>query len=118
MRIIDWSSDVCSSDLTAGGGLADSGYDIADPAFHPFDWGSMTAMVALLEMRLGRPESDADAGRGASAPCAASNRDASERARATLGIVPTSPARDPSSPGDSHRALGRLHPTRRDEQGA
>src|SRR3546814_5599308 len=64
----------------AGGGLADRRYDIADPAFHPFDWGSMTAMVALLEMRLGRLESDADAG-GATDTCAAINRDACDRAR-------------------------------------
>jgi hypothetical protein len=30
------------------------GYDIADPAFHPFDWDSMTAMVDILAMRIDR----------------------------------------------------------------
>src|SRR3546814_4767184 len=107
MRIIDWSSDVCSSDLTAGGGLADRGYDIADPAFHPFDWGSMTALVALLEMRLGRLESDADAG-GASDPCAAINRDACEHAREIIGIVHDSAARDSFSAGRSEEHTSEL----------
>lgn len=30
------------------------GYDIADPAFHPFDWPSMLAMVDILAMRIDR----------------------------------------------------------------
>src|SRR3546814_17339855 len=79
----------------AGGGLADRRYDIADPAFHPFDWGSMTAMVALLEMRPGRLESDADAG-GDADPCAANNRHARDRAREIIAIVP-----DSAPPGQS-----------------
>lgn len=35
-----------------------AGYDIADPAFHPFDWDSMLAMVAILERRLERLQTD------------------------------------------------------------
>ena len=30
------------------------GYDLADPAFHPFCWDSMTAMVEILAMRIER----------------------------------------------------------------
>lgn len=30
------------------------GYDVADPAFHPFDWPSMLAMVDILAMRIER----------------------------------------------------------------
>src|SRR3546814_3762142 len=85
---------------------------MADPAFHPFDWGSMTAMVALLEMRLGRLESDADAGGGASDPCAAINRDACERAREIIGIVHDSAARDTFSPGDATAVMAALHAIR------
>lgn len=31
-----------------------AGYDIADPAFHPFDWALMRAMVDILAMRIER----------------------------------------------------------------
>lgn len=95
----------------AGGGLADRGFDIADPAFHPFDWGSMTAMVALLEMRLDQLASDADAG-DASDPCAAINRDACERAREIIAIVHDSAARDTFSAGDATAVMAALHAIR------
>ena len=98
-------------DAAAGGELADGGYDIADPAFHPFDWGSMTAMVALLEMRLDRLASDAEAG-DASDPCAAINRDARERAREIIAIVHDSAARDSFSPGDATAVMAALHAIR------
>lgn len=32
--------------------LYQQGYDLADPAHHPFDWQSMLAMVDILEMRI------------------------------------------------------------------
>lgn len=97
----------------AGGWLADRGYDIADPAFHPFDWGSMTAMAALLEMRLGRLEQGAVANAGdASDPCTAINRDACERAREIIAIVHDSAARDPFSPGDATAVMAALHAIR------
>ncbi|HET6525242.1 DUF1963 domain-containing protein [Sphingopyxis sp.] len=95
----------------AGGEFVDRSYDIADPAFHPFDWGSMTAMVALLEMRLGGLESDADAA-DASDPCAAINRDACERAREIIAIVHDSAARDSFSPGDATAVMAALHAIR------
>ena len=99
--------------LAAGGEFADRGYDIADPAFHPFDWGSMTAMAALLEMRLGRLEQGAVANGGdASDPCAAINRDACERAREIIAIVHDSAARDAFSPGDATAVMAALHAIR------
>jgi hypothetical protein len=99
----------------AGGERADRGYDIADPAFHPFDWGSMTAMVALLEMRLGGLEQDAAADTDdddASNRCAAINRDACERAREIIAIVHDSAARDSFSPGDATAVMAALHAIR------
>lgn len=93
----------------ADGGLAGRGYDIADPAFHPFDWGSMTAMIALLEMRLGRLEQGAG---DASDPCAAINREARERAREIIAIVRDSAARDSFSPGDATAVMAALHAIR------
>src|SRR3546814_10254346 len=46
MRISDWSSDVCSSDLTQslGGGFGkkDIWLDRAYVAIHPVNWGSIT----------------------------------------------------------------------------
>src|SRR3546814_15127992 len=60
----------------------------------------MTAMVALLEIRLGRLESDADAG-GASDPCAAINRDACDRERELIATVHDSAARDSFPAGAS-----------------
>src|SRR3546814_14920013 len=50
MRISDWSSDVCSSDLASDA----VEYDIADPAFHPFDWDSMRMLGAVLDRRIAR----------------------------------------------------------------
>ena len=106
------AADVDAADVDAAGdGLADRGYDIADPAFHPFDWGSMTAMVALLEMRLGGLESDAEAG-DASDPCAAINRDACDRAREIIAIVHDSAARDSFSAGDATAVMAALHAIR------
>ena len=99
----------------AGSALAGRGYDIADPAFHPFDWGSMTAMVALLEMRLDRLDQDAAAvpdDGAAPDPCAAINRDACERAREIIGIVHDSAARDTFSPGDATAVMAALHAIR------
>jgi len=46
--------DEDAGDDSVGYRLYRSGYDIADPAFHPFDWDSMTAMVEVLAMRIAR----------------------------------------------------------------
>jgi hypothetical protein len=95
-------------------GLDTHGYDIADPAFHPFDWGSLTAMAAILESRLGRllTEPAADCG-AASADaierCVAINREARERAAEIVGIIHDSAVRDPFSPGDATAVMAALH---------
>lgn len=101
----------------AGDQLFERGYDIADPAFHPFDWGSMTAMVALLEMRLDELARDeAPAAALASGDeveqCIAINRDAHARAREIIGIVHDSAARDDFSPGDATAVMAALHAIR------
>lgn len=99
-----------------GAALYARGYDIADPAFHPFDWGSMTAMVALLEMRLDRLVSEAAPPPGASAEDvaemkarAAINREARTRAEEIIAIVHDSAARDAFSAGDATAVMAGLH---------
>ena len=99
-----------------GSALFDRGYDIADPAFHPFDWGSMTAMVALLEMRLDRLVTEAAPPPGTDAEdiarlegCAAINREARARAEEIIAIVHDSAARDTFSPGDATAVMAGLH---------
>lgn len=103
----------------ADDGLFERGYDIADPAFHPFDWGSMTAMVALLEMRLDRLETEAALPAGASEDeasaierRAAINRDARARAEEIIAIVHDSATRDAFSPGDATAVMSALHAIR------
>ncbi|OHD07088.1 DUF1963 domain-containing protein [Sphingopyxis sp. RIFCSPHIGHO2_12_FULL_65_19] len=97
--------------------LFERGYDIADPAFHPFDWGSMTAMVALLEARLGAlagtdaPSAD-DGETDEAKRRAAINREAAERAREIIGIVHDSAARDAFSAGDATAVMAALHAIR------
>src|SRR3546814_4970293 len=56
MRISDWSSDVCSSDLTLGAALGATG------------WAWFQALVAgtILHVVFGRPHIDPDAGHRAS----------------------------------------------------
>src|SRR3546814_14279148 len=74
--------------------------------------GVQTCALPLLEMRLGRLESDADAG-GASDPCAAINRDACDRAREIIAIVHDSDARDSFSACDATAVMAALHAIRR-----
>lgn len=100
-----------------GAALHDRGYDIADPAFHPFDWGSMTAMVALLEQRLDRLMTVAPPGAGADDPgeteqCAAINREARARAEEIIAIVHDSAARDTFSASDATAVMAGLHAIR------
>lgn len=94
--------------------LDTQGYDIADPAFHPFDWGSLTAMAAILESRLGRlltePAADCDAASAdVIARCVAINREARGRAAEIVGIIHDSAVRDPFSPGDATAVMAALH---------
>lgn len=102
-----------------GSALYSRGYDIADPAFHPFDWGSMTAMVALLEMRLDRlmpetmPPTVTDEEDFAELKrCAAINVEARERAEEIIAIVHDSAARAAFSPSDATAVMAALHAIR------
>lgn len=99
-----------------GGALYARGYDIADPAFHPFDWGSMTAMVALLEIRLDRLLTEAASPPGASAEDVneteartAINREARARAEEIIAIVHDSATRDAFSASDATAVMAGLH---------
>ncbi|MGQ2933934.1 MAG: DUF1963 domain-containing protein [Sphingopyxis sp.] len=100
-----------------GAALHDRGYDIADPAFHPFDWGSMTAMVALLEQRLDRlmteapPEADTD-NPDEMEQCAALNREARARAEEIIAIVRDGAGRADFSAGDATAVMAGLHAIR------
>mgnify|MGYP006172839577 CR=1 FL=1 len=106
--------DADPADLAAT--LYDRSYDIADPAFHPFDWGSMTAMVALLKMRLDRLATDPTPPPGASAEAiveleqrAAINRDARVRAEEIIAIVHDSAAHESFSASDATAVMAALH---------
>jgi len=46
--------DTEGADDGPGHRLYRTGYDIADPAWHPFDWDSMAAMAEILDMRIAR----------------------------------------------------------------
>lgn len=99
-----------------GNALYNRVYDIADPAFHPFDWGSMTAMVALLESRLDSLVTEAAPPPGAEAEDiaemaarAAINREARARAEEIIAIVHDSAVRDTFSSGDATAVMAGLH---------
>ena len=99
-----------------GAMLYNRSYDIADPAFHPFDWGSMTAMVAILEMRLDRLMTDAVPSPGASAEDivtleqrAEINREARVRAAEIVAIVHESAAKEAFSTSDASAVMAALH---------
>ena len=96
--------------------LYNRSYDIADPAFHPFDWGSMTAMVAILEMRLDRLTTEAVPPSGASAEeivaleqRAEINRDARARVAEIIAIVHESAAKEAFSASDASAVMSALH---------
>lgn len=102
-----------------GGALYHRSYDIADPAFHPFDWSSMTAMIALLEMRLDRLTTEAAPPPDASAADvaeieqrAAINREARVRAEEIIAIVRDSAARDSFSASDAAAVMAALYAIR------
>jgi hypothetical protein len=99
-----------------GAMLYNRSYDIADPAFHPFDWGSMTAMIAILEMRLDRLTTDAVPPPGASAEDivaleqrAAINREARARTQEIIAIVHESAAKEAFSVSDASAVMSALH---------
>lgn len=99
-----------------GSTIYNNGYDIADPAFHPFDWGSMNAMVTVLELRLDRLVTEAAPSTAADEDevdeikrRAAINLEARERALEIIAIVRDSPARDDFSPNDAMAVMAGLH---------
>ncbi len=83
--------------------LYEQGYDIADPAFHPFDWDSMLAMAQILERRLERlPEVPGDHG----TDC---NADVRERAKEIITIIRDSAGRMEFSATDATAVMSALH---------
>lgn len=72
----------------------DAEYDIADPAFHPFDWDSMRMLAAVLERRLMRLQAAATAPGDANdehvaalADAAEANRDTAAGAAEIIAII-------------------------------
>ena len=89
-------------------------YDIADPAFHPFDWGSLTAMAAILESRLDRLVTDPanyddPAWASVIERCVAINQEARERAAEIISIIHDSAVRESFSAGDATAVMAALH---------
>jgi hypothetical protein len=95
-------------------------YDIADPAFHPFDWPSMLAMAEMLESRVlalptdGVPPADAnDELAQAIEDAAEANRDAAERTAEIVAIIRESAAADAGFlPSDATAVMAALHAIR------
>lgn len=99
--------------------LYDTGYDIADPAFHPFDWDSMLALAAILESRLERLPVDGIAPADANdelvqaiAEAAETNRDAHARAQEIIAIIRDSAGHAAFSATDATAVLSALHAIR------
>lgn len=83
--------------------LYEQGYDIADPAFHPFDWDTMLAMAQILERRLERlPEVAGEDG----TDC---NGDVRDRAKEIIAIIRDSAGHMQFSPSDTTAVMSALH---------
>lgn len=82
------------------------GYDIADPAFHPFDWDSMLAMARILESGLAHLPADGIA------DDAANHADAIERAREIVAIIRDSAGHSAFSAADATAVMSALHAIR------
>lgn len=98
------------------------GYDIADPAFHPFDWDSMLALAAILESRLERLPIDGVAPTDANdelmqaiGEAAESNRDAHARAQEIVAIIRDSAGHAAFSATDATAVMSALHAIRWNE---
>lgn len=109
--------DTETADATAS--LA-ADYDIADPAFHPFDWASMLALADILESRLAQQPLDGTAPDDASdelvqtiADADESNREAVLRAAEIVSIIREGAEHgSPFSPPDATAVLAGLHAIR------
>jgi hypothetical protein len=120
----EWPVDLTTEAVGArdadAAALLAADYDIADPAFHPFDWPSMLAMAAMLESRVlalptaGVPPVDAnDELAQAIADAAEANRDAAERTAEIVAIIRESAAADTGFlPSDATAVMAALHAIR------
>ena len=118
-----WPVDIVPADadtapLTAAPSTP-AGYDVADPAYHPFDWDSILALAALLEQRLARlpaaaaPPADAnDELLEAIAEAAETNREARLRAGEIIAVIRDSAGATPFSPDDAAAVMAALHAIR------
>lgn len=77
------------------------GFDVVDPAFHPFDWDSMIAMVDILALRIAAAWPDGDD--------ALPNGDARARAEEIIAIVRDSAGRDPFAAQAAAAVMEALH---------
>lgn len=122
----EWAIDVVPDDAETPEGAgpdAATGYDVADAAFHPFDWDSMLALAGLLESRIARLTTDAappadanDELLEAIAEAAETNREAHQHAREIIAIIRESagepPFASPLSAEDAAAVMAGLHAIR------
>lgn len=120
----EWPVDLVPADETAPDAatadpLAGRDYDIADPAFHPFDWDTMLAMAAILERRVARLATGADAPADASdelalalADAAEANREATASAAEIIGIIRESANTHVFTASDATAVMAALHAIR------
>lgn len=119
----EWPVEVATTADAATDGatalLPAAGYDIADPAFHPFDWPGMKALARLLESRLPLLQADPAAPADASdelaealAEATVLNADAADRAREIIDIVGEADDASNFSPSDATVVMTALHAIR------
>lgn len=118
--IVGAAGDDAADERTEAEALLAADYDLADPAFHPFDWDSLLAMAAILESRLSRlptdgiaPDDASDELAEAIADAAETNREAVVRAAEIIAIIRESAAQGgPFSPPDATAVMAALHAIR------
>lgn len=119
----EWPVDLLPSDEAgldaAADPLAGRDYDIADPAFHPFDWDTMLAMAAILERRVARLATGTDTPADASdelalalADAAEANREAAAGAAEIVGIIRESANTHVFTVSDATAVMAALHAIR------
>lgn len=94
-------------------------YDIADPAFHPFDWDSMRMLGAVLDRRIARLQTGTEAPADASDEYLAALADAAETNRATaagaaeiVAIIRDSAGQHDFTASDATAVMAALHAVR------
>src|SRR5690606_26892462 len=121
----EWPVDLVPADKAANDEagpddpLAGQDYDIADPAFHPFDWDAMVAMATLLERHAAQLAAEADIPADASdelalalTNAAETNREAAARAAEIIGIIRESAKQHAFSANDASAVMVALHAIR------